>query len=419
LIGRGLAFGASGEIDLSGDSSASTATGTGSSGISFAFPVYPGPGGAGCPGGLLVLLDGSGVSVPDLGGKFTATCGSVPIDGTPLPQRGPAGFGEMKNAGWTAPGSGYRDESVISGIDMSNVAYRIQYIPGEETAQEDNERPPSPTGLRLFKQFNDRILTWFTPPQALYDTVEVYASSVNDRTTAVLLGEVRGSVFTYTPTDRGTLYYWIRAQKGPNFSEWNPVSSTGGLSNDANLPDVHRIFPDPEFVLGTDQFWYITEGGHSLEILDSGGVAGGLARIILDSGSTDDAELYAARVPPMQATTGQAIEMTVRWRRTTAISHNTIAIVMVVRLAADPANDTPSVAATLLSAAGTDREDDLGSFTVNEWQEIRGVFRLQNNPKSSAQLPYLRCGVVVTPNGSGRTGTIEIDRVDAIFGVVI
>jgi hypothetical protein len=74
--------------------------------------------------------------------------------------------------------------------------------------------------------------------------------------------------------------------------------------------------------------------------------------------------------------------------------------------------------ASLLSASGTDREDDLNSFAINEWQDIRAVFRLQNNPKDQAQRPYLRVGVTLDP-AAGETGTIELDRVDAIFGTVI
>jgi hypothetical protein len=237
LIGRGLAFGASGEIDLSGDSSASTSTGTGSSGISFAFPVYPGPGGAGCPGGLLVLLDGSGVSVPDLGGKFTATCGSVPIDGTPLPQRGPAGFGEMKNAGWTAPGSGYRDESVISGIDMSNVAYRIQYIPGEETAQEDQSNlPVTPTDLFATPGIGKVVLS--TTQDILVsnsgDMYEYYASDDNDRANAERVASGIFDTYNFPLDSAQTNYFWVRIRRPlpgvDAFSGFYPSSPTGGVS---------------------------------------------------------------------------------------------------------------------------------------------------------------------------------------------
>lgn len=227
IICRGLSFGASGSINLSGASSLST---TPSSGAGFAVSVYPGPGGAGSPGAFLLLLDGSGISLPDLTGKFIAACGIVPVDGTPLPMRGPAGFGEMRNAGWSEPGSGYLDESMISGVDLSNVAHRIQYVPETQTpAEDEDERPPAPTSLSVNPGQLENTLIIGMPPAGTFDVIEIYAAITNDRTGATLVDSVGGSTYRHQLTGGVTRYYWVRSRRGAVTSAFFPSSSTGGI----------------------------------------------------------------------------------------------------------------------------------------------------------------------------------------------
>jgi hypothetical protein len=227
IICRGMAFGASALIDLSGADSAATSAVP--AGLGFTFPTFPGAGGAGSPGALLILLDGSSVSIPDIGGKFVAACGNVPIGGTPLPLRGPAGLGGM--LGWSSPGSGYLDEATISDVDLSNVAYRIQYIPGVETPEEDQDKkPPPPTGISVRGVELGNIVTLTLPDPSLFDVVELYAAITNDRTGAVKVTEDKASVIRHQLPAGVQRYYWARTKKDNIVSDWFPSSSTGGVT---------------------------------------------------------------------------------------------------------------------------------------------------------------------------------------------
>lgn len=221
LIGRGLAFGASGAIDISGNDSAPTPL-TNST-------YYPGAGGAGCPGALLVLLDGSGISIPDLGGKFTAACGTVPINGTPMPDR-ILGPGLVSHPEWVPPKAGYLDESLVSGVDLSNVAYRIQYLADEETAQPDQGTKPPPVTAITTESVETGINVYMTLPDVtLIDTVVAYASIDNDRTHAVKIAEGMLDFVRYRVPDGVSRYFWTRTKLDDVFSDYFPVSSTGGI----------------------------------------------------------------------------------------------------------------------------------------------------------------------------------------------
>jgi hypothetical protein len=232
LIGRGLAFGASGEIDLSGDSASATSLSSSIGGIGIS--AYPGAGGAGCPGALLILLDGSGVSLPDLGGKFTAATGTVPVNGTPLPERGPSGYGTLQNAGWTLPGAGYLDESMISAVDLSNVAYRVQFIPAPEVAQDDfDDLPQAPTALAAVGGIGKISVGIALPILAPGDLVEIYSSITNVRGDAVRVALAAATNFVYEAPTGGERFHWARVRRPlPGidlFSSFFPVSATAGV----------------------------------------------------------------------------------------------------------------------------------------------------------------------------------------------
>lgn len=404
LVGRGLAFGASGSINLSGNNAASTSLST--NGLGFSWDVYPGPGGAGCPGGLLVLLDGSSVFLPDLGGHFTATCGSVPIDGTPLPQRGPAGFGAMRNSGWAEPGSGYLDESYISGIDLSNVAYRVQYLPGVETPQED-AGPPTPTGFIVTSSLNANVLTWIPPHELQYDVVEVYASSTNNRTNALLVERVRGSTLSHASVNVGVQYYWIRSRdEQDRVSAFNPESATAGLSA-VSVPSEYHPIGDPRFALSADQNYWIWGAATGVSISLTGGVLGG-RMIFAGDGSTK--AVYAYRTPLYHALTGQQFTIYVRWRRTTALTYSNPANTAFGIVAVTVDDVPPGVSSGSGSSVLTGTQVD--AVNINEWQEFSYVSTTLNLPKNQAQLPYWTVHVDMTSNVL--SGTIEVDSVVAV-----
>jgi hypothetical protein len=125
IINRGMAFGASGSINLDGNNAAATTldTSVGPLGID----VYPGTGGAGAPGALYVLLDGAELSLPSLNASnFSAKCGTVPVNGNPLPERQgniPLQLQPLQ------PLVGFLDEGLISGADHTAAALRVRYKP--------------------------------------------------------------------------------------------------------------------------------------------------------------------------------------------------------------------------------------------------------------------------------------------------
>jgi hypothetical protein len=130
-ISRGFGIGANGRIDLSGDSTSAPA----------AFDMmhegndieaYPGAGGAGGPGGFLCLIDGALLSVPDFAGRFVGRTGTVnpPASYTTAL----AGIEPEKWKRKNRPFAGYlANPDVISAMDYSFSAHRIQYVPASET----------------------------------------------------------------------------------------------------------------------------------------------------------------------------------------------------------------------------------------------------------------------------------------------
>lgn len=245
VISRGLAFGASGLIDLSGADSASTSPVS----VPIGASAYPGAGGAGSPGGLLVLLDGSAVSVPDLGGKFVAACGAVPINGNAITERDVSGI-------QSSPVAGYQDESLISNLDLSNVAYRIQYIPQEETPQEDQSgKPATPTSLSATGGIGVITLSTTVGTLPPGDLVEFYASIDNDRTNAVRVGFGAITEFEHTLPVNAIRYYWVRVRRVldgvDSFSDWLPSSATDGIVHQASDVDTGDIAPGAATDIGT------------------------------------------------------------------------------------------------------------------------------------------------------------------------
>jgi hypothetical protein len=134
-ISRGFGLGANANIDLSGDSTSAPSAFSMMNGLD-ATEAYPGAGGAGGPGSLLLLIDGALLSAPDLSGRFVARTGRVnpPASyNTALSGVEPEKW-KRKNR----PFAGYLAEpSVLSERDYSYSAQRIQYIPASETEQTD------------------------------------------------------------------------------------------------------------------------------------------------------------------------------------------------------------------------------------------------------------------------------------------
>lgn len=228
IVCRGLAFGASGSIDLSGaDSDATTAIGPPD--------MLPGAGGAGAPGALLIVLDGFNISLPDLGGKFFAVTGHVdaPLARTLINPSGGVFSGNLFTSG-SGDAEGYNDPAMISDVDMSNSAYQIIYVAGQQTPVEDTPSAvPAPTDLDTSEIVGLGIkLTAELPAFDQFDTVEYWGSDDNDRDNATIIASIKASTVIDYQASPITRYFWARCVRGSLNSDWYPASDTAGIEGE-------------------------------------------------------------------------------------------------------------------------------------------------------------------------------------------
>ena len=114
----------------------------------------------------------------------------------------------------------------------------------DDPAPDPNYVPAARTGLTVNAGFSTILLEWDQPPNQMdsvnLDYVEVYRSSTNVRPVPPdgLIAQVRGTIYSDTPPQSGTWYYWIRA-----------VSKHGvaGPFNDDTLTDT----PGDDAIPGT------------------------------------------------------------------------------------------------------------------------------------------------------------------------
>lgn len=225
IVCRGLTLGASGSIDLSGEDSAAPSASNG---------YLPGAGAPGCPGGLLILLDGPSLSLPDLsGGKFLAVCGD---SGAPRVNTLNSPSGGKYFTPWQYGNDedmeGFLDPALTDGQDLSSVAYRIQYVPAIQSPLVDQDAAvPPPSSLAANGIPGGIALSWTAPDFDLFDEIEIWASASNDRATATLLDRVKASSYAHLGLAASTTrYYWIRARRGSSYSIWEPTGATSGVS---------------------------------------------------------------------------------------------------------------------------------------------------------------------------------------------
>jgi len=147
IISRGVVFGGSGEIDLSGGPSGIGGSWTSAGGDVF----YAGSGAPGAPGGLLILLDG-GVTNPDIDDTvFTANFGDA-VHGV--------GATEVDRSFFAPPGQDWNLYSVatwphgdavwngaptaaLENGSATDAAHRIQYIPADITPALSEDSAPN------------------------------------------------------------------------------------------------------------------------------------------------------------------------------------------------------------------------------------------------------------------------------------
>lgn len=242
IICRGLYFGASGQIDLSGDAGSAPTLQDPLNSVS-GVSGYPGAGAGGHPGALYVFLDGDAVPLPDMtGGKFLGLLGATPAAGSFLPREGESYNSEDASPGtWPDPKTGSnKGRTDLAGLDVSANCYRIQYLPTAQTATEDpSAKPPAVTGLTATGIVNAITVQLTLPPLGTYKRVQILASPTNDRadvsaSIVAYLGDGQDRIdLPYSLTE--TRYLWARTETltetgNSIVSDWYPSSSTGGVS---------------------------------------------------------------------------------------------------------------------------------------------------------------------------------------------
>ncbi|MFV1982993.1 MAG: hypothetical protein ACC657_05570 [Thiohalomonadales bacterium] len=201
IICRGMSFGVSGNIDLSGLDGAPGVAGQVRLRI-------PGAGAGGAPGACLVLLDGATVNIPDLGLFFTANQGDTPHFPFPmLVTRG--NYIDVRNAQEVAgstPVSSYYVGYGSPGPNRSVSARRIQFIPEDLTAIPDVPIlvTTAPTNLLLFSGDNELLIS----------------------TDGTIISRIR---VTWTTSIDQNLGGYELEYKISTDSSWTPVSNTVNL----------------------------------------------------------------------------------------------------------------------------------------------------------------------------------------------
>lgn len=228
ILCRGMSIGASGSIDLSGDDAA-----TPSPDNLATVTMYPGAGAPGAPGGLLILLDGPALSIPDLSeGRFIAnvgTCGAPRVRTMASPS---GGSNPWTGGALTPYFEGYLDPATTDDGSLANSAHRIQYLPSIQAPEEDAPTAvPAPIDLTATGISSGVALTLTLPPFEQFDSTEIHAASSNDRSGAALVWEGKSSSALHLLGGSAiTRYYWARNQKAGVYSAWYPSSETGGVS---------------------------------------------------------------------------------------------------------------------------------------------------------------------------------------------
>jgi hypothetical protein len=169
----------------------------------------------------------------------------VPINGNPIKQREAhfTGFDEPP------PLAGYLDPALISDRDLSNSAHRIQYLPTTGAPADDqDDLPAAPTDLQVTGSFGANSIIVTVPSFKENDSIEVYGSSTNNRTDALLIASgLFNTVAHFLPTGSAR-YYWARVRRllvGPDrFSEWFPASETGGILAAPKKAGTDDLDPD-------------------------------------------------------------------------------------------------------------------------------------------------------------------------------
>lgn len=177
-VTRGVSFGVSGKIDISGmDGGIGETFNLGSK------VFHAGSGGGGTPGGWQCVLDGANANIPDLSGTFVAEYGNTPITGVPLSSKTSIFYKLPPQKDIYSHYVGTGDGTTFpkpSGSGAGSAHVKIQFAPCFEVAEPDP--PPQilapPANLTLISGLNTYLInpdgsvtprikaTWTASPDA-------------------------------------------------------------------------------------------------------------------------------------------------------------------------------------------------------------------------------------------------------------
>ncbi len=361
-ITRGLGIGASGSINLSGANSAAPSsylhTALGPKGISRSVRFFPGAGGAGGPGSYLLLIDGGLLSVPDLAGKFTARTGTVGVPAANYALQDDT-LQQLQNvdqpfAGWLGR------PDVISGLDLSFSAQRIQYIPAAETATTDTETIPPPKDVTITSGSSGFTIAFAAGDATPVGTVfEVWQhSSATPFSSATKITEGAVTSFFIPRNNTTTVYVWVRARyrNDAGVTIWSSTApAADGLPAAAAATAGTYATASPTSIAGSAANSSITTGTVTASLV---GGSPSTFSWVRQSGSTAISANSASAAATTFSATGVAAGATVN-----AVFRCTIDGTYTVDVAVSCTNTTSTLSASV-SPSSVSKTEDAATITT-------------------------------------------------------
>jgi len=375
IVSRGLAFGASGDIDLSGENGNNGGGPTSVGGKD----MYGGSGAGASPGALYVLLDGDGISLPDLDGKLTNNRGVTPTPGTP----GTVQYGYSGNLEFDSlPGMGQFQGMAFDGHVLS--AHQIQYIPTQgQLGDTDDEAVPPITGLAISSDSDGVVATWDALPDDSYDVIEIWSSTDNDRSNAVLVWTGTGTKAFIAMQGIFTRWYWCRVIRAALRSLWHPVSSTAGVAATGGTPDIPLIsgrtywetFDGYASRADFEREWEIVSGDPTITF-ETNGLFGGKAMRVTG-------EMYAVSRRLLPYDPNRLMFIQVEARRITADAGDENLRAGLVAIAADGTTKINTGGANSFTNPHSLINVDMGTWSLNTFKRLFNWFTDTVNSSSS------------------------------------
>ena len=214
VVSRGVSFGASGQLDVSGDDGGLGAVGD---------YVAGGSGAGGSAGGVLLLIDGSANSVPVVTGKILANRGNSPTPAGNVAER--SAQRAFTHEGATVIWSGWLGHPSTSQFG-SNV--RVQYVPVSRTPYDDVLAGSEiVSGVTATAVEGGILYKWTNPSDpGAWDLVEIWINTSNTQTGFAKVYEGRSNEYFLKTDDVVERFAWFRTRAGSLFSAYLPATDT-------------------------------------------------------------------------------------------------------------------------------------------------------------------------------------------------